>query len=228
MNKKFAFSLCLAILFLAVFTKNTNQAGPGDEAFNAANKEFKALLADDARAGRGTIGKTWPPSFLKSVKTTTRLEMAPRALYMHARCREELGLRSRRKGDFKNACKFLRKWPPNIPSTPGPMTLCCARRSLSGTSEKTRPRRARLWKGFCPNSKTETCAAKPGSCWTKSKAARPRLHLKGKDGAIPRAGQGAAQGGGGASGQSSGQSSTSAAEDKDGVLRSITVRASNR
>lgn len=226
MNKKICLFLCLAVLFLASFAENT-QAGPGDEAFNAANKEFKALLADDARAGRRDSWENLAAKFLKIQKNNSKAEAAPRALHMYARCLEELGLRSRRKGDFQNACKFFAevaaKYPKHSWADDSLLRKAVIERDYLKDPTAARKTLEELLSKF----KNGDMRGKAKAMLDEIKSGKTAPSPEGQKEQSGSADQGTAQGGGQSSGQSSGRSSTSAAEDKDGVLRSITVRASN-
>lgn len=105
MNPKRIFLFfCLTIFLFGIFSGEA-RAASSSEAFEAANKEFKALLADDALAGRRDSWENLAAKFSKIQKNSGKGDLAPRALFMYARCMEELGLRSRGKADFRAACE---------------------------------------------------------------------------------------------------------------------------
>ena len=222
MNKKICLLFCLAILFLAAFVQSS-QAGPGDEAFNAANKEFKALLADESRAGRRDSWESLAAKFLKIQKNNSKAEVAPRALHMYARCLEELGLRSRRKSDFQNACKSFAevaaKYPKHSWADDALLRKAVIERDYLKDPAAARKTLEKLLAKF----KNGDMRGKAQTMLDEIKSGKSAPSPEGQKDRSDSGGRAAEQGGG----QSSGQSSASAAEDKDGVLRSITVRASN-
>ena len=221
MNKK----ICLLLFWVFLFwggAVDHSFAGPGDDAFNAANKEFKALLADEQRAGRRDNWENLANKFLKIQKNNSKAEVAPRAMFMHARCMEELGLRSRRNSDFQTACKYFAETAAKYPK--------------HSWADDALLRKAVIERDYLKNPaaarKTlEELLAKFKNGDMRGKAQAMSAELKsGKT--TPQSGSAAGQKeeqlsaeGKGSASQST--SSGAAATDGPGILRSITVRASS-
>ncbi len=105
MNPKRIFLFfCLTIFLFGMFCGGA-KAASSSESFETANKEFKALLSDNALAGRRDSWENLAAKFAKIQKDSGKGDLAPRAQFMYARCMEELGLRSRAKADFRAACE---------------------------------------------------------------------------------------------------------------------------
>ena len=214
MNKKLCLFLCLALLLLAVGVK-PGLAAPGDEAFNAANLEFKALLTDDGRAKRRDSWENLAAKFLKIQKNNSKAEVAARALFMRARCTEELGLRSRGKSDFQNACKYFAEVAAKYPKHSW-ADDALLRKAVIERDYLKDPAAARR------TLEEQLAKFKNGDMRGKAQAMLSELN-SGKT--APESGDksSGAGGGGGSSGQ---VDSPATATDEPGILRSITVRAS--
>ena len=229
MNKKICFFLCLAFLFLALPIKS-GQAGPGDEAFNAANKEFKTLLADEQRAGRRDNWENLAAKFLKIQKSNSKAEVAPRALFMYARCAEELGLRSRRKGDFQAACKYFAEVAAKYPKHSWADDALLRKAVIERDYLKDPGAARKTLEGLLSKFKNGDMRGKAQAMLKEIKSgqgAPPPAGQKEPGETAPRSAERDAGQDSGRDDDNSGGRSAASAEYGEGVLRSITVRAAS-
>lgn len=148
-------------------------------------------------------------------------------MFMHARCMEELGLRSRRKSDFQTACKYFAETAAKYPK--------------HSWADDALLRKAVIERDHLKDQATarktlEELLAKFKNGDMRGKAQTMLDELKSGQG-VSQAGSGQAQKGAQASTQNDGAdndrsaeqpvSSKGGTEDESGILRSITVRASS-
>ncbi len=225
MNKKICLLLCLAFLFLAWIVEQSF-AGPGDDAFNAANKEFKALLADEQRAGRRDSWENLADKFLKIQKNNSKAEVAAKAMFMHARCMEELGLRSRRKSDFQTACKYFAETAVKYPKHSWADDALLRKAVIERDYLKDPAAACKTLEELLAKFKNGDMRGKAQAMLGELKSGKATTQADG--GATGKADQVVGRDGkedGGSANQSA--SSDTTASDEPGILRSITVRASS-
>lgn len=225
MNKKICLFLCSVFLFWAAAAEYAF-AVPGEETFNAANKEFKALLADEQRAGRRDSWETLAAKFLNIQKNNAKTELGARALYMHGRCLEELGLRSRRKSDFQAAGKVFAEVAAKYPKHSWADDALLRKAVIEQDYLKNPDAARKTLEELLSKFKTGDMRGKAQTMLTELKsgkaASQPDGAAKGQEA------RAAEQSTDDNDGRSAGQTASSgAAADEPGVLRSITVRASS-
>ena len=219
MDRKSFFTLaCLTFFLIGLWAGNASSL-PGEDAFDTANGEFKDLLTDKAKAGRRDSWENLGAKFLKIQKNNSKAEIAPKAIFMYARCMEELGLRSRSKADFRAACQSFADTATKYPKHSWADDALLRKAAIERDYLKDPAAAQKTLKGLLAKFKNGDMRGKAQAMLNELKS--------GND--PPQAAEGDAGAGKNASNApGASQRGSPAGDDANGVrtLRSITVRAS--